>query len=192
MMAGFDALPATFTYRQAREAGVSRSKLYRLRDRGVVTQIGHGLYRRASDEPIDLDLLEIAVRATAPTLCLTTAMARHGLTDEIPAAMDVAIPAGTYAPAVSVPVIWHRFDPKTFTIGRDVIAVDASQNFGIYSPERCIIDAFRLRGQQSPELPVEALRRWLRRGGQPSVLLGMAGNFSRALTPIRKTLEVLL
>lgn len=42
----------------------------------------------------DPDLLEIAYRAPHATLCLTTALARHGLSDAIPARIDVALPRG--------------------------------------------------------------------------------------------------
>lgn len=191
-MADLGELPSTFTYRQARAAGLPRSTLYRLRDQGKLVQIGHGLYRRTSAPAADLDLLEIAMRATRPTLCLVSAMAQHGLTDEIPTAYDIAIPAGARAPQVVTPVTWHRFAEDTFGLGRVSFPLDDSVEMGIYSAERCIVDAFRLRGRQPPELGIEALRRWLKQGGQVADLLELAQHFSRAVTPIRKTLEVIL
>jgi hypothetical protein len=75
------ALPEPFSYTQARAAGVSDRRLYGLRDAGLIEQMGRGLFRlvdTASDA--DPDLLEITHRAPAATLCLTTALARHGLT----------------------------------------------------------------------------------------------------------------
>ena len=57
------ALPATFTYAQARNAGLSRHTLYRLRDGGRVAAISRGLYRKAGSEPADIDLIAIAVKA---------------------------------------------------------------------------------------------------------------------------------
>ena len=39
------ALPATFTYAQAREAGLTKHTLYRLREGGHVAAISRGLYR---------------------------------------------------------------------------------------------------------------------------------------------------
>lgn len=193
-MTDLENLPSMFTYRQARDAGVSRGTLYRLRDRGAVTRIGHGLYAHSSASIDDLDLVEIIVRADRPTLCLATALARHGLTDDIPAAYDVAIPSGTRAPAVTAPVLWHRFATDTFDLGRATFQVDGGGTLmmGIYTAERCIVDAFRLRGHEGHELGTEALRRWLRQGGQPSELLELAGHFRRAVTPIRTTLEILL
>ena len=47
-------LPATFTYSQARAAGLTKHQLYRLRDRGEVEAIGHGLYRQTSAPLADL------------------------------------------------------------------------------------------------------------------------------------------
>jgi hypothetical protein len=38
----------------------------------------------------------------------------------------------------------------------------------------------------------EALKRWLRKGGQPSVLLHMAHRFPKACSALRNTLGILL
>jgi predicted transcriptional regulator of viral defense system len=186
------ALPPLFTYTEAREAGVSDRRLYALRDEGAIELVGRGLYRRG-DEVVDLDLLEIAHRTDHATLCLGTALARHGLSDEIPAAIDVALPRGRRLPAVAAPVRWHRFDPDTFDIGREVLAVE-HLSMGIFSAERSICDAFRLRHLEGSDQAVDALKRWLRRSGsQPSTLLTMARRFGpRATTPIRDALQVLL
>ena len=80
------ALSATFTYAQARNAGLSKHTLYRLRDGGCVAAISRGLYRQAGAEPADTNLIAIAVKAPRATLCLETALARHGLSDAIPVA----------------------------------------------------------------------------------------------------------
>lgn len=64
---------------------------------------------------------------------------------------------------------------------------------GIYGPQRCIIDAFRLRHQEGDDVAVEALRRWLRQhGAQPGKLLAMAGHFPKAQPALRAALQVLL
>lgn len=185
-------LPDVFTYTEARRHGLSDRRLYALRDRGEIEQLGRGLYRRPGADA-DPDLLEIARRAPDATLCLGTALARHGLSDEIPAVIDVALPRGRRAAKVTAPVRWHRFDPATFSLGRDGLAI-GDLTMGIYNPERSICDAFRLRYIDGTEQAVEALKRWLRlRGSQPSTLLRTARQFGpRAETPIRETLEILL
>jgi hypothetical protein len=120
-------------------------------------------------------------------------LARHGLRDEIPGAIDVALPRTRRHPAVSAPVRWHRFDPVTFAIGREELLVDELR-LGMYSAERSICDAFRVRHIEGPEQAVDALKRWLRRpGSQPAALLRIAQRLGpRAETPIRETLQVLL
>ena len=188
------ALPATFTYSEARRSGLSERQLYRLRDDGVIDVVSRGLYRRVDAEiHADLDLLIVAQRAPLATLCLTSALARHGLTDEIPATIDVALPRGTYRPAVSAPVTWHVFDARTFEIGRVVLQLDGQTSIGIYDPQRSIIDAARLRSREGSELVYGALRRWLRqRGSSPSELLTVAREFPQAERVLREALEILL
>jgi hypothetical protein len=185
-------LPEVFTYTDAKRRGLSDRRLYALRDLEEVEQLGRGLFRR-TDVVADPDLLEIAYRAPDATLCLATMLARHGLSDEIPAEIDVALPRGRRLPSVTAPVRWHRFDRHTFSIGREELAV-GELRMGLYSAERSICDAFRLRHLQGSEQAVEALKRWLRRhGSQPSMLLRIAKRFGpRAETPIRETLQILL
>jgi len=187
-------LPATFSYSQARARGLSDRRLYALRDAGTIEQIGRGLFRRADQaSDADPDLLEIAYRAPRATLCLTTALARHDLSDAIPHRIDVALPRGQRRPRTQAPVTWHAFAADTFDTGRDILPVTAEVAIGLYSPERCIIDAFRLRHLEGPEVAVESLRRWLRRrGSSPATLLAMAGDFPKAEPALRAALEILL
>ena len=187
-------LPATFSYTSARAAGLSDRRLYALRDAGLIEPLGRGLFARADAVgDADSDLLEIAHRAPQATLCLTTALARHGLSDAIPSSIDVALPRGQRHPRTQAPVTWHSFDPDTFDLGRNDLTLTADLAIGLYNSERCIIDAFRLRHREGTETAVEALRRWLRQpGAQPATLLAMARTFPKAGPALRSTLEILL
>jgi predicted transcriptional regulator of viral defense system len=187
-----DRLPATFSYREARDLGVSKRQLYRWRDEGALEVLSRGLYRRANASLVDTDLIEIAHRAPAATLCLTSALVRHGLSDAIPAAHDVAIPRGHRPPVVSAPVTWHRFDPDTFGIGRTALPLDEQTTIGLYSAARTIVDAFRLSGQHGSDVAYEALRRWVRAGGIPADLLEVVSHFPRTMPRLRTALEILL
>src|SRR5581483_3783165 len=101
-------LPPTFTFGEAMHRGLGERKLYRLREAGLIHPVGRGLHRRHdAAKDVDLDLLEVAIRAPEATLCLTTALARHDLVDAIPSTIDVAIPRGRRKPAVSAAVSWH-------------------------------------------------------------------------------------
>lgn len=91
-------LPAAFTFSQARDLGTPIRFLYALRDPGLIERLSRGLYSRADADAPDLTLLAAATRAPRATLCLRSALARHGLIDDIPATYDLALPRGD-APA---------------------------------------------------------------------------------------------
>jgi predicted transcriptional regulator of viral defense system len=186
-------LPPVFSYTAARAAGISAERLYSYRDQGLIQQIGRGLYQWVGASEADQNLLEIAHRAPRGTLCLVTALARHGLTDAIPDRIDVAIPRGNRAPSLQSPVNIHVFAVKTFDLGRETIDIGAGVSVGLYSAERSLVDAIRLRHREGSETAWEALRRWLRRrGSKPAALVQMAKHFHGAERAVRNALEVVL
>jgi hypothetical protein len=151
------------------------------------------MFRRRDAGPADIDLQEVTLRAPRATLCLTTALARHGLTDEIPSMIDVALLRGQHRPAVGAPVTWHLFDPATFDIGRTELDVGDGLVIGLYGPARSIVDTFRLRHREGPDVAYAALRRWRRKQGfSPSELLATARHFPQAERALREALEILL
>lgn len=119
----------------------------------------------------------------------------HDLTDEIPRATDIALPRGErILVARFQPIHWHSFDQATFDVGRtEHRLVDTELSIGLYSPERTIIDAFRLRHVLGAEVANEALKRWLRRrGNAPAALLKVARSFPKAHTALCISMEILL
>lgn len=188
------ALPAAFTLAQAREAGLSKKRVYALLERGQLALVSRGVYRRSDSAPeSEHELVEIALRVPEATLCLETALARHGLSDALITAPDLALRRGTRPPAASSPVRWHFFQPETFELGRELVELDPGISIGLYSAERSIVDAFRLRGREGRDVANEALRRWLRRrGATPARLVALADQLPRASTALRQALEVLL
>ena len=184
-------LPATFTSAEAAQLGLSRRRLLALQEEGTIERISRGIYRRTDAEIADLDLLEIAIKAPKATLCLTSALAQHDLTDTIPSAIDIALPRGEWQPITSAPVRWHKFAPATFDIGRTALRIDSEHEIGLYDAMRTIIDTFRLRHTLGDDMAYEALRRWLRQRGQPSELMAMAKHFPKAFPAILQALQVL-
>ena len=183
----------TFTYGEARRAAVSDKRLYRLRDAGEIVALGGGVYRWADAPLADDDLVEIAERVPLATICLETALARHGLIDTIPAAIDIAVPRGSTRPALRAPIRLHQFDRSTFELGRDSLDVGTRQPIGLYSAERSIIDVIRLRHREGSDVAWEALRRWLARPGRsPAQLMELSARLPRAEPALRRALEVLL
>lgn len=175
--------------------GLSRRRLTGLLDEGAYERIGPGQYLRAgAADDTTAAWMAIASKRPEATLCLLTAASLHDLTDEIPSRSHIAIPRGRKPIAAhTAPIAWHSFDPHTFEIGRREYQLPGGRTIGLYSPERTIIDLFRLRHEWGSDLAVEALKRWLHTsGGSSSALLAQATRFPKAKPAIRHALEILL
>lgn len=186
-----DALPdGPFTVEDAERRGIGRNAVARLALDGKLDRLARGLYQRVDSEPSDTALAEAALRAPNATICLATALARHGLVDYIPSRIDLALPRGQHRPATHAPISWHAFDVATFHVGRTRVDVEGTDlQVGLYSAERSIVDAFRLQHVEGYELAIEALRTWLRRpGAHPVDLLQVAEQIPRATRAIRNAL----
>lgn len=187
-------LAPAFTLAHARTAGLRKDEVYRLVDRGEIERIGRGVYLR----PYLIDpAYETLAAATSvqpkATLCLTSALAHHDLTDMIPFAADVALPRSTRHPAGFQHATWHSFDRATFELGREAVELEGGHEVFIYSAQRTIIDCFRLMHQEGSDLAHSSIRRWLQvRGNSPAELIRTASAFPKALPRLRVALEVLL
>ncbi len=185
-------LPNVFTHADAIAHGISERRLAQMHRNGEIDRLARGIYLKP-DADVDPDLAEIAIRAPQATLCLTTALARHDLVDDIPPSINAALPRRQRPPRTAAPVTWHRFDNTTFDIGRTQIGLTDQLSIGMYDPMRSIIDAYRLRHLYGIDQAHEALKRWLRqRSTQPAALLAMAKHFPKAEPTLRTSLETLL
>lgn len=182
-----------FSPAEAAAAGISEWALYQHLSAGRIERIRRGLYQRTDAPPTDLDLVEAVKRAPRATLCLTSALAHHELIDAIPHTIDLALPRGHRRPTTNAPITWHLFAAETFDLGREEIPIEGtSDKIGIYSPERSIVDVYRMRNITGYEIATEALRSWLgRRGSSPAKILAIARQLPRAQAPLRAALEYL-
>ncbi|MDF9874886.1 type IV toxin-antitoxin system AbiEi family antitoxin domain-containing protein [Cellulosimicrobium cellulans] len=174
-------------------SGLSAGKAHQvLTDPTKYERIGHGLYRSLDLPPVDTDLVEIAARAPKATLCLTSALAWHGLTDEIPMTYDLAVARGTRPPALHAGVTFHRFDAATYSIGREPhpLPDEPDLTIWVYSSERTIADLFRLPHRRDEA--IAATKQWLRgRGHTPARLLEVGRQLPRTEKALRNALSVL-
>jgi predicted transcriptional regulator of viral defense system len=192
-------LRPVFSLEEARRAGVSKDRIYRLLASGEVERVGRGVFFRPEAlDPAFVSLAGASVVRGEATLCLTSALAHHGLSDVIPFGADIALPRGTRRPAGFDHVTWHSFAAATFEVGRDKLTIpgestEEGMSVAIYSAERTLVDTFRLMHQEGSEVGYEALRRWLgRRGSSPAALLRVAADFPKAEPRLRLALQVLL
>ncbi len=183
----------TLATKEAIEAGVHRRDLYALRDEGFLVEISRGLYRLADAEATPyLDLIAVSRRSPRGAICLNSALSFWDLTDEIPAEVHLAVPRGSRSPSIDYPPTHvHVFAAGTFELGRELFHLESGEQIYIYSPERSVVDAMRLRSQVGTDVAYEALRRYLRRpGSSPGDLLRLARRL-RAGGPVADALEVL-
>lgn len=166
-----------FRTRDAVEAGVPRYQLYRLRDRGGVVSAGRGVFRRAAGRiSSSSDLATVCARAPHGTICLGSALAYWDLSDELPAAVDLAVPRGSHRPRIGCPPTHvHVFAARTFQLDRREEATETGELLWIYSPERAVVDAMRLAHQVGRDTALHALNRYLRRpDARPRRLVALA------------------
>lgn len=192
-MSTSDLAPA-FTLADARASGLRKDQVYEMLSAGTVERVGRGVYLRpAAIDPALAPLVAATAVRSEATMCLTSSLVHHELSDVIPAGIDIALPRGMRSPAGFEHVVWHHFEPATFAVGRESYAVTDDVSVGIYSAERTIVDCFRLMYREGSDVAYEALRRWLRRrGSSPSALLEVAARFPKAERGLRHALEVLL
>jgi predicted transcriptional regulator of viral defense system len=191
-MAGLDALPPTFTTREALSHGIHPRDLYSGRDSGVIIELSRGVFRHADAPPASYpDLLAVARRSPRAIVCLVSAAAVHDLTDEIPAEVQIAVPTSSRPPRITFPpTTVFRFDASTFELGLSSVEAAPGEPVRIYDPARTVADMMRLRHRIGEPTALAALQRYLRRAdARPGVLFQIA----RALSvygPVRHAADV--
>jgi predicted transcriptional regulator of viral defense system len=159
------------------ESGARWEDLYRLRDSGELIELSRGVFRVA-DAPATahLDLVAVCHRAPEGTICLNSAASFWDLSDEMPAAVHLAIARGRHRPRIAYPPTQvHVFAATTFSLGRNMEEIDSGETIAISSKERTVVDLMRLRSRVGRDLALGALRRYLQSGdAKPGELLVLA------------------
>lgn len=188
------SLPATFTTRAALNAGLHPRVLYRLRDEGEIVELSRGVFRRA-DAPAATwpDLLAVQARTPRAVACCFTAASVHGLTDDLPGKVQIAVPRGTRPPQIKYPPTQVlRFDAPTFELGLSQVEAAPGESVRVYDPARTVVDLFRLRHLFGEATAYRALRNHLRsRAADPARLLAMADELG-VFGPVRAATDVVL
>jgi predicted transcriptional regulator of viral defense system len=153
-------------------AGITAATVSRMKEKGLILQLGRGLYQLA-DAALGThhDLAEAAKLVPKGVVCLTSALAFHGLTDTIPSRVWMAIGAKARKPrATTPPLQFVRFGTKVLASGIEAHMIEGVR-VHVYNPAKTVVDLFRYRRsagkrfQKSPglNLALEGLREALRR-----------------------------
>lgn len=142
---------------------IPRGYLARLSHRGLVRQVGRGLYAWP-----DLDLgehqslLEAARLVPAGVICLLSALQFHGLTTQVPHEVWLALPPGAWRPSPAhLKLRVSRFSGRAFSYGIRVRR-ERGIPLRVYSPAKTVVDCFKFRNKVGLDVAIEALREGLR------------------------------
>lgn len=149
---------------ELRAQGVTAATVSRLERSGAIVRLGRGLYQ-LPDTPLDINhsLAEAAKRVPKGVVCLVSALAFHGLTDQIPRRVWIAIGRNAWAPKVDQPPLRivryaeGRLDRDVETQIVEGVAVR------VFGATRTLADVFDPRRGVGRDVAVEALREALRR-----------------------------
>ncbi len=145
--------------RELRAAGVAPETIARAVESGDIDRIARGLYQ-LHDAPLDTDqgLAEIAKRIPNGVIAMVSALAFHGLTDQMPRRIWVAIGTSDWSPAIDYPPV--RIVRLADKYRRQGIAHHkvAGVDVPIYSVPKTLADLFRNPRLVDRSVAVEGLR----------------------------------
>lgn len=152
-------------------AGITAATISRMKQKGLILQLGRGLYQRAdSDHQANHVLAEASKISPKGVICLVSALAFHELTDTLPPRVWVAIGSrDRKSSAAHPPIEFVRFNKKVLYSGIDTHRIEGV-SVNITNPAKTIVDLFRYRQSEgrrfskSPGLNValEGMREALR------------------------------
>lgn len=145
--------------KEAAAAGIDRSTLARLCDRGLLERLERGLYglpSAAVREHVDLEI--VAKRVPQAVFSLLTALRLHGLGTQQPHRVWICLPRGVHKPTLQFPPLevihvqpaLHRLQIETLRSGPIRLKV--------YGVEKTLVDCFRHRRRLGMEPVLESLK----------------------------------
>lgn len=178
--------------RDLAKIGVSATAISRAVADGELMRISRGLYQLPNAEiDIHATLIETAKRAPNAVICLMSALAYHGLTDQLPRKVWIAIGAKDWKPTMSYPKIQTaRFREPYFSSGVETHKI-GGVDVQIYSAAKSIADAFRNPKLVDRSVAIECLKSALEDRQATASELANAARTYGAWNKMRAYLEAL-
>lgn len=142
-----------------RAAGIGPQTIARAVEAGELERISRGLYQRRDAEIEEHQILaEAATRVPKGVIALTSALAFHGLTDQMPRRVWMAIGASDWSPVQSYPPLRIvRFTDPYLRQGVEHHAI-AGVSVPVYSVPKTLADVFRNPKLVDRSVAIEGLR----------------------------------
>lgn len=146
---------------------VHTSVIRYLVEQGRINRIKRGLYRLPpeklpQDETFTHDYFDAAISVPAGVFCLNTALYYYGLTTYNPAIFDIAIPpTNRNAKTLTTTVRFYRFKEPYYSNHIETIKTSIFP-IKIYSRERTVCDAIRMRHLIGEDIAMEGLNTYIK------------------------------
>lgn len=158
---------------ELRAAGVTAPTLARMTADGEALRLGRGIYQAShADMGMQHDLAQVALRAPKAVICLVSALAFHGLTDQLSGKVWIAIGAKDWEPVVDFPPIKVvRFAGRLLEQGVETHEIEGVP-VRVFGVAKTVADCFRFRSTVGITVALEGLQEALRqRKASPAELM---------------------
>lgn len=144
---------------EAIAGGISKSTVYRLRDKNIIKLVSRGIYRLAElPEISNPDLATVCLRYPKAIICLISALSFHEITTQVPHRVSIAVHRKSRLPTIEYPPVEsHRFSSEAYKAGivkHDIDGVAVR----VYDQEKTIADCFKFRNKLGMDVVLEALK----------------------------------
>jgi len=148
-----------FRPRELDRVGIPRQYLRQAKDRGLVRQVGRGLYV-AEGSPVTEHhtLVEAAKRVPHGVVCLLSALRFHGLTTQSPHEVWMAIAHKARRPRANHPpmrIVHFSGDALSYGVGEKKLEGVIVR---VFEPAKTVADCFKFRNKIGLGVALEALR----------------------------------
>ena len=148
-----------------RDAGISAQFITNMLRNGEITRLGRGVYSLAEAAATEMSDIE-ALSHVVPrgVICLVSALRFHGLTDENPHEISVAVKHGSHPPKIEYPPVqFFVFSGLAYSSGVESHSVNGTE-LRVYSIEKTIADCFKYRNKIGLDIAVSALQDAVKKG----------------------------
>jgi predicted transcriptional regulator of viral defense system len=177
---------------ELRDAGVTAATVSRMERDGEVVRLARGLYQiQGAELDAQHTLAEVAKIAPTGIVCLTSALSFHGLTDQLPRKVWLAIGKSDWAPQRAHPPIRVvRMTEALLTRDIEVHKIEGV-SVRVFSVARTIVDCFRHRRSVGLTIAIEGLQEALRQRKVKASEVVRHANKGGVATILRPYLEAL-
>ena len=177
---------------ELRDVGVTAATVSRMEKDGEVIRLARGLYQLPDAEVgASHSLAEAAKRFPRGVICLVSALAFHGLTDQLPKKVWMAVGRKDWTPKSSdMPIRVLRFSDELLADGVEPHVIEGV-SVKVFGVAKTVADCFRHRSKIGLPIALEGLQECLRQRRVTPAELARAADTGGVGTVIRPYLEAL-